>query len=153
MISWRIIRCDLVKLRTVSFRGGCAGGRGRGRKGHMGIQQMGVQTHTLSLSSFEILGKHMVVGKRYSSASTVSTSSRLLLPLLLSSLPGCSVGDLLIFPENIYFPPLLHFSSCPPPPPLLFLLSSLPASPTPPNRLISSYSRMGSEEKFDLNQG
>ena len=119
----------------------------------MGIQQMGVQTHTLSLSSFEILGKHMVVGKRYSSASTVSTSSRLLLPLLLSSLPGCSVGDLLIFPENIYFPPLLHFSSCPPPPPLLFLLSSLPASPTPPNRLISSYSRMGSEEKFDLNQG
>ena len=93
----------------------------------MGIQQMGVQTHTLSLSSFEILGKHMVVGKRYSSASTVSTSSRLLLPLLLSSLPGCSVGDLLIFLENIYFPPLLHFSSCPPPPPLLFLLSSLPA--------------------------
>ena len=54
----------------------------------MGIQQMGVQTHTLSLSSFEILGKHMVVGKRYSSATTVSTSSRLLLPLLLSSLPG-----------------------------------------------------------------
>ena len=119
----------------------------------MGIQQMGVQTHTLSLSSFEILGKHMVVGKRYSSASIVSTSSRLTLPLLLSSLPGCSVGDLLIFPENIYFPPLLHFSSCPPPPPLLFLLSSLPASPTPPNPLISSYSRMGSEEKFDLNQG
>ena len=117
----------------------------------MGIHQMGVQTHTLFLSSFEILGKHMVVGKRYSSASTVSTSSRLL--LLLSSLPGCSVGDLLIFPENIYFPPLLHFSSCPPPPPLLFLLSSLPASPTPPNPLISSYSRMGSEEKFDLNQG
>ena len=91
----------------------------------MGIQQMGVQTHTLSLSSFEILGKHMVMGKR--SASTVSTSSRLLLPLLLSSLPGCSVGNLLIFPENIYFPPLHHFSSCPPPPPLLFLLSSLPA--------------------------
>ena len=57
----------------------------------MGIQQMGVQTHTLSLSSFEILGKHMVVGKRYSSASTVSTSSRLLLPLLLSSLPGSGV--------------------------------------------------------------
>ena len=36
----------------------------------MGIQQMGVQTHTLSLSSFEILRKHMVVGKRYSSACT-----------------------------------------------------------------------------------
>ena len=36
----------------------------------MGIQQMGVQTHTLSLPSFEILGKHMVVNKRYSSACT-----------------------------------------------------------------------------------
>ena len=38
VISWRIIRCDLVKLRTVSFRGGCVGGRGKGRKeglGHM----------------------------------------------------------------------------------------------------------------------
>ena len=129
----------------------------------MGIQQMGVQTHTLSLSSFEILGKHMVVGKRYSSASTVSTSSRLLLPLLLSSLPGCSVGDLLIFLKIFIFLP----SSTSPP--ALLLLPSFSSShpflpsPTPPNPLVSSpppllssstlYSRMGSEEKFDLNQG
>ena len=48
-----------MKLRTVSFRGGCAGGRGRGREGHMGIQQMDVQT--LVIMKIPCMNKSMVI--------------------------------------------------------------------------------------------